>query len=489
MTSVAVSPDGRLLAVALQDNDYSKPGRAAVFSCSENGGLTLVGMTDTGVQPDMITFNNDGSLILTANEGEPREGYGSQATDPKGSITIITAASNQNGLSSQTVGFESFDAQRDQLVSDGIIIKKETAPSLDLEPEYITVSGDKAFVTLQEANAIAVLDLSSRTFTGIYSAGFEDYSQVAVDLMDNDETYGPKRYDNVKGIRMPDGISSCVINGDTYLITANEGDSREWPGYENEDKKDLNSTDNETAEKVRTLNTNDYDGLNVSGGTLYTFGSRSFTMFKVTANELTEVFDSGSDFEEKTAAALPDFFNCSNDNIRIDDRSAKKGSEPEAVTIGATGGRTYAFIGLERISGIMVYDITDPANVKFDNYINSRDFSGDVKDDVSPEGLYFIGSSGRNAAAPLLLSSNEVSGTVSVMTLTADSGQTITGPSDVTDGNNDNTTVEPVGSASTGAAPETGDDSRLIFWLALALASGSIIAATVAFRMKSTSSK
>ncbi len=226
---------------------------------------------------------------------------------------------------------------------------------------------------------------------------------------------------------MPDGISSCVIDGETYLITANEGDSREWEQadgstYENEEKQALRSTNDKTAEDVRVLDTNDYDGLNISGGTIYTFGSRSFTMFKVTADGLEEVFDSGSDFEEKTAAALADYFNCSNDNTDIDDRSAKKGPEPEAVTVGTVGSRTYAFIGLERIGGIMVYDITDPSDVTFDNYINSRDFSGDIKDDVSPEGLCFISSNSRSSSIPLLLSSNEVSGTVSVMALTSGGG-------------------------------------------------------------------
>lgn len=497
MTSVAVSPDGTLLAVALQDADYTRSGRVAVFNCSENGGLTLVGMAETGVQPDMVTFNDDGSLILTANEGEPREGYISPAVDPAGSVTIITAAESQEGLSAQTISFESFDGEREQLISDGIVIKKNTDPSVDLEPEYITVSGSMAYVTLQEANAIATLDLDSGKFTGIYSAGFEDFSEVTVDLDDSDKAYSPEHYDNVKGLRMPDGISSCVIDGETYLITANEGDSREWEQadgstYENEEKQALRSTNDKTAEDVRVLDTNDYDGLNISGGTIYTFGSRSFTMFKVTADGLEEVFDSGSDFEEKTAAALADYFNCSNDNTDIDDRSAKKGPEPEAVTVGTVGSRTYAFIGLERIGGIMVYDITDPSDVTFDNYINSRDFSGDIKDDVSPEGLCFISSNSRSSSIPLLLSSNEVSGTVSVMALTSGGGQTITDPSDVPGGNDSNDTADDPTSAdssSAGTAPETGDDSHLTFWLVLVLVSGSIIAAAAAFKVKSISSK
>ena len=71
------------------------------------------------------------------------------------------------------VDFTSFDDQRDSLVSAGIVLKQNTAPSVDLEPEYIAAAGGRAYVTLQEANAIAVLDIVDKTFTGIYSAGFE----------------------------------------------------------------------------------------------------------------------------------------------------------------------------------------------------------------------------------------------------------------------------------------------------------------------------
>ena len=118
----------------------------------------------------------------------------------------------------------------------GIVLKKDTAPSVDLEPEYIAVSGGKAYVTLQEANAIAVLDIASKTFTGIYSAGLEDYSTTPVDIDKKDEAYTPKTYESLLGIRMPDGIAAFEQDGRTYLLTANEGDSREWGDYLNEDE-------------------------------------------------------------------------------------------------------------------------------------------------------------------------------------------------------------------------------------------------------------
>ena len=486
MTSVAISPDGKTLAVALQNDDYTENGKVAVFSCMTGGGLKYIGMAKTGVQPDMVTFNGDGSLILTANEGEPRNGYGDDAVDPAGSVSIIEAATlGKESTSAATIGFDDFDSQREALTGSGIIIKKNADPSKDFEPEYITVAGDMAYVTLQEANAVAALDLNDRSFTGIFSAGFEDYSEVNVDLVE-DGKYLPDNYINAKGIRMPDGISSCVIDGKTYLLTANEGDSREWGDYANEVKREIESASGDTAEKVRTLDTSDYDGLDKSEASTYLFGGRSFTLFRVDGNSLVEVFDSGSDFEELTAANIPNYFNCSNDDLEIDSRSAKKGPEPESVTVGTVNGRTYAFVGLERIGGIMIYDITDPDNVKFDNYINSRNFSKEIMDDVSPEGLCFIGANA--LGTPLLLSSNEVSGTVSMIELTsAMSGQQIVDPTDeVIEAPTDPT--DPA-EKEPAASPETGDDTLLTFWLTLAALSGAAIVVTVICRMKSVSSK
>lgn len=171
MTSVAISPDSATLAAALQAEGYNDAGRVALFTCNADGTLTLKGLVETGVQPDMVTFA-DNDTVLTADEGEPREGYGDGIADPNGSVTVADVSA----LTSEVVGFDAFDAQRDALAASGVVLKEGVNPSADLEPEYIAVSGGKAYVTLQENNAIAVLDLASRTFDGIYSAGFEDYS-------------------------------------------------------------------------------------------------------------------------------------------------------------------------------------------------------------------------------------------------------------------------------------------------------------------------
>ncbi len=407
MTSVAVSPDGSRLAVAIQAESYAEKGLAALFSCAQDGSLTLLSAVEVGVQPDMITFA-DSSTILTADEGEPREGV--NGTDPKGSVSIVTIA-DDNALAANTVYFDSFDAKRDALTAKGVPIQKNTLPSTDFEPEFIAVSGNTAYVSLQEANAVAVLDIASGVFKGVYPLGFQDYGATKIDLQKNG-TIAPENYPNVYGIKMPDGLSVVQIGGKTYLLTANEGDSRaDWAGLDNEYENVTSPTGNVTLEqKVVWFNTNLWDGLD--SGKAYIFGGRSFSIYEVNDNGLTPVYDSGSELEAITAETLPAFFNASNDKITLDNRSGKKGPEPESVVTGTVGDRVYAFIALERIGGVMVYDITDPANAKFANYINSREFDDAIKGDVSPEGLCFVPASDSKTGKAMLLAACEVSGTL-----------------------------------------------------------------------------
>ena len=418
MTSVAVSPDGARLVAAVQAEGYNDNGRAVIFTCNADGTLTFEKAIETGVQPDMITFTPDGTHILTANEGEPRMGYVSPAVDPKGSVTIIDAAA----LTAETVGFEGFE--HDALAASGVVLKKGAAPSADLEPEYIAADNEKAYITLQEANSVAVLDIAGKNFTGVYPLGTVDYGTVKVDLNKGDKQYSPENYKDVLGLRMPDGISTFKIGEKSYIITANEGDSREWGDgtntYTNEDSGKLTSVSGvETGKKVTYLNSADYDGLNE--GKTYLFGTRTFTVFEVTEGGLTPVYDSGSDFEAKTAEYLPEYFNCSNDSLDIDDRSGKKGPEPETVVTGAVGDKVYAFVTLERPGGVMVYDITNPGKVQFANYINRRDFSVELGADDSPEGLKFVPAEKSPTNEALLLAACEVGGTVAVYELTSGS--------------------------------------------------------------------
>lgn len=487
MTSVAVSADGTKLAAAVQAEGYADNGRVAVFTCNADGTLTFEQAYETGVQPDMVTFTPDDSRILTANEGEPREGYADGAVDPAGSVTVITVADG----TAVNVDFTAYDSneERQKLIDAGIVMKKDTIPSEDLEPEYIAAGNDTAYVTLQEANAIAVIDLDSLKVTGIYSAGYEDYSTTAVDIDKKDEAYNPAVYESLRGIRMPDGVALYSVDGVDYIVTANEGDSREWGDYLNEDERDFGDgqtspTGKITAEnsgltgKVVFFDSSDYDGLD--SGLDYVFGGRSFTVFRADESGLTEIYDSGSDFEAKTAEYIPENFNCSNDDKSLDDRSGKKGPESESITVGTVGERTYAFIGLERVGGVMVYDITDPAETVYVNYINSRDFSEDIAGDDSPEGLCFIPAADSADGNAYLLAACEVSGTVAAYELTAnnsgnpDDGQDPGDGQNPDDGQNTDDTQDPTGGNGSGSgsqsgkdAPKTGDSAFPILYGAL----------------------
>ena len=413
MTSVAISPDGARLAVAIQAANYDDKGSVALFACKADGSLKPLSTIKVGVQPDMVTFA-DNSTLLTADEGEPREG--TKGTDPKSSVTVVIIDPDTAQMTANSVYFDAFDAQRDALTAAGVLIQKNTQPSVDFEPEYIAVNGRTAYVALQEANAIAVLDLDKAQFTGVYPLGLQDYSKTKIDLV-KDGTAELKNYDGVYGIKMPDGISVTTIGGKTYLLTANEGDSRaDWDGLDNETKSKTSPTGNvELNKKVTWFNASMWDGLATTKD--YLFGGRSFSLYEVGADGLTLVFDSGSDFEEITDKQLPDYFNCSNDETEMDDRSGKKGPEPETVTTGTVDGKVYAFIALERIGGVMVYDITDPANGKFVNYINSREFEDAIRGDVSPEGLCFVSAADSKTGSPMLLAACEVSGTLAAYEL------------------------------------------------------------------------
>ena len=436
MTSVSISPDGKWLAAAVQAENYADNGLAVIFRCNDDGTLTFENAAEVGVQPDMITFTPDGTKILTANEGEPREGYSSGAEDPAGSVTIINITETADGLevSPRNAGFEAWDSaeKRAELVSRGIVLKKDAAPSLDLEPEYIATTDKTAYITLQEANAVAELDIEKGEITNIYSVGFEDYSKTAVDIDKKDEKYAAKTYEDLLGIRMPDGISFYQSDGKTYLMTANEGDAREWGAkpdkYSNEDERNFGKERTSPTGKITPENSgltgkvvfydvSTADGLDSSKD--YIFGGRSFTIFEVNESGLKEVYDSGNDFEAKTAVYLPEYFNCSNDDLTVDDRSGKKGPEPETVTTGQVGSRNYAFITLERTGGVMVYDITDSSNISYVNYINSRDLSSDTGADDSPEGLKFVPASASPTGNALLMAACEVGGTVAVYELEA----------------------------------------------------------------------
>jgi hypothetical protein len=230
----------------------------------------------------------------------------------------------------------------------------------------------------------------------------------------------------------PDAIVAYTVAGETYLMTANEGDARGYTGFSEEVRvRDLtldptafpdaaSLQENENLGRLRVtdqLGDTDQDG---DFDALYAYGGRSFSIWDASGQL---VFDSGGDFEQITASAFPAFFNASNANNNFDDRSDDKGPEPEDVALGVVEGRTYAFIGLERIGGVMVYDVTDPSSPSFVQYINNRDFTQPVNSaaakDLGPEGMVSISAHDSPTHTPLLVVAHEVSGTTTIFEITS----------------------------------------------------------------------
>jgi len=361
----------------------------------------------------MICFTPDEQYILTADEGEPRQGYAAGAIDPPGSVTIVNVSTNDV----RVAGFNAFDAAstRTAFLQSGGILGKGANPSRDFEPEYIAVSADSrtAWVSLQEANALAVLDIANGAFTAVLGLGYKDHNlpRNSMDALRNGKA--ELAVQNISGVYMPDGIAAVTISGKDYILTANEGDAREWGSGANE-YADITSFSIDGA-KITILDNAKKDGLEADKK--YILGARSFSIWDVSGGSAKLVYDSGNEFETRTAGYFPRNFNASHTNNDLDSRSGGKGPEPEYVTTLQIGSRTYAIIGLERIGGIMVYDITNPQSPVFYDYINTRDFSGSglaQMGDLGPEGIATVPASDSPTKKPLIFVANEVSGTIAV---------------------------------------------------------------------------
>ncbi|MEQ8900453.1 MAG: choice-of-anchor I family protein [Roseovarius sp.] len=382
----SVAAKDGVVAAAISVTPEDQNGIVAIFD-SEG---TLLNTVEVGNLPDMLTFTPDGNKILVANEGEPVDG-----TDPLGSVSIIDLTGGVEEATALTLDFTAFDGQEDALSEAGVLLQPGNSVSEDLEPEYITVlpDGETAWVALQEANAYAVIDLTTNEITDIRSFGLIDRSLPGneLDASNRDDAINLQNYDNLFGMRQPDAITSIEIGGETFILTANEGDARD----DTEARvKDLtldptafpNAEILQLDENLGRLNVRSDIGDTDGDGDfdrLYHYGSRSFTIYNAAGDV---VFDSGSQFSKLIAEIRPDLFN--QDEGDIDDRSDDKGVEPEAIAAGEVDGRYYAFVGLERDNGIMVFDITDPSAPVFDQYIDSE-----ANGNISPETIQFIPAS------------------------------------------------------------------------------------------------
>ncbi len=416
INSVAVS--NGLVAAAVAADAADAPGQIVFL----NPDGEVLANVEAGALPDMVTFTPDGMTVLAANEGEPSGDY---TVDPEGSITIVDLSGGVENLSQTNVTQLSFAAFNDAEIDPAIrVFGPNATVAQDLEPEYIAVSADSstAYVTLQEANALAVVDIASQEISALVSLGFKDHNAAdnGLDASDKDGGIHIRNWP-VLGMYMPDSIAAYTANGETFIISANEGDSRDYDGYSEEtrvadltldptaypDAALLQAEENLGRLKTTTA-TGDTDG-DGDVDQIYSFGARSFTIWN---SQGALVWDSGDQFERFLAEQMPDFFNAQGGD-EMDSRSDDKGPEPEAVAVGVIDGRTYAFIGLERMSGIFVYDVSEPTAPVFVDYASNWN-PADNTGDISPEGFKFVPAEESPTGSPLLIVANEFSGTVSV---------------------------------------------------------------------------
>ncbi len=421
----SVAAKNGIIAVAEQALVKTEPGMVSFFDTNGN----FLNRVTVGALPDMLTFTPSGMAVLVANEGEPNDDY---TIDPEGSISIIDLSLGVGAASVMTADFSGFNSSN--LDPNVRIFGLNATIQQDLEPEYITINNDgsTAWITLQENNAIAILDLNRKTITDIVALGFKDHSlpKNSLDASNQDGMINLQNYTHLFGMYQPDAIASYVVNNQTYLVTANEGDARDYDGFSEEARvnslmldptafPDATIQNNARLGRLTITNTSGDNGNDGDFDQLYAFGARSFSIWD--ENGIL-VWDSGNEFEVLLAQLLPTFFNASNDNNTFDNRSDDKGPEPEGVTIGRIGGKVYGFIGLERIGGVMVYDITNPNNPSFVTYTNNRDFTQPISSllagDLGPEGVLFIDAEDSPNGSPLLVVANEISGSTSIFGIT-----------------------------------------------------------------------
>ena len=421
INSVAVY-DG-VVAAAIENDNKQQPG-VIVFFDTDGNELSQV---TAGALPDMVTFTPDGQTVLVANEGEPSDDY---TDDPEGSISVIDVSggvANVTQADVQTADFTSFNADSAQLVADNIrIFGPGATVAQDLEPEYITVSpdGSTAYATCQENNAVAVIDIATATVTSLIPLGLKDHSQPGNGL-DGENDSDQIRIANypIFGMYQPDAIASYEVGGVTYLVTANEGDAREYDAYEEEsdlEDLDLDPTAFPDADLLQTAigpltvttANGDVDG-DGDFDAIWAYGARSFSIWNGSTGAL--VYDSGDDIERIIEAdpKFGPFFNTTDDELDFKDRSDNKGPEPEAVVVGQINSEQYAFVALERIGGVMVYDVTDPTSPIFVDYDNQRDTASEGGD-LAPEGLVLIPNAQSPDGKYYLVVSNEVSSTLTI---------------------------------------------------------------------------
>lgn len=461
-----------LLAVAVANTVKTSPGFVFFYNAATGAyvshldfstALSQTGGT-RGALPDMITFTPDGLKVLAAIEGEPSDD--AVYTDPDGGLVVIDISAA--GVPSATATFIGFsDANTAAYKTAGVRIfndKAGTAPAAsaakDMEPEYIAVSPDSttAWVSCQENNAMAVYNLTTKSLTSVVALGTKDHSVAGneIDLSNEDggtntnsgtSSIKIQTYAGVRGLYMPDGIAVHASGGSTYVLSANEGDSRDWDALSEEvrvrnSSNVLDATvfptaaqphaDAESGAFPLTYDSNlgrvkitRYSGDTDADGDfdfLPLYGARSFSVWNSSG---VLQWDSGAQFETFFSNYFATVFNANHSDAdnNLDDRSDDKGPEPEGLTVVTVGAKSYAAVGLERMGGFFLYDLAAPTAPTMASYYTGRHFtaiptSGQAGD-LGPEGMLAIDASSSPTGTALVIVGNEVSGTVSIHSVTA----------------------------------------------------------------------
>ncbi|MEA1851248.1 choice-of-anchor I family protein [Chryseobacterium sp. MHB01] len=423
ITSIAVK--NGIIAAASPNTNPQQNGSVVFFDINGN----FLKQVTVGALPDMITFSPDGTKVMTANEGEPNDAY---TVDPEGTISIIDISGGIANLTQSnvtTLNFNAFDAQVAALTATGLRkVRTNNTLSQDLEPEYITISSDsqKAWVTLQENNAVAEVNLATKTITGIWGLGKKDMSIPGngFDASDNNNEILIANWP-VKAYYTPDAVQNYKVGNTHYIVTANEGDEKDLSGFSERTTVGANNYSPDPALFPQaailkaSYNLGRFRVSNATGNTdgdadfeeIAALGARSFSIFNADTRQI--VYDSGDQFERYIAANHPLIFNADNESNTVKNRSRAKGPEPEGVALGTINGQTYAFITLERTGGVMVYNITDPNNPTFTDYKHSRMTSA-YGGDNGPEGIIYVAPENTTTGKGYVIIANEISGTLSM---------------------------------------------------------------------------
>lgn len=452
--SIAIDANNQLLAVAMAATSVGEAGQIAFYNISGDTPVFIKNVT-VGALPDMVAFSHDGAKVVVANEGEPNGDY---SIDPEGTISIIDITNGTIADNALSINFQDYNNKQAELEAQGLVFANptgrtingnliNTTVAMDLEPEYVSISKDNkyAYVSIQENNGLAIINLEDNSLE-LKGLGFKDWSNLQFDASDKDGGVNFKSYPGLYGMYQPDTIASFSWKGANFIVSANEGDAREYffdasdeadciaKGGLDYDAKDgclayidesrvedlalaanfdyLNNDDNDIGRlKVTTVKGDkNNDGQYES---LYAYGARSFTIWD--SNGLV-VFDSGDQIARVTASVHGNAFNNNEDENKGDTRSDDKGAEPEALTLGKVGDRLFAFVGLERMGTIMVFDITNPYDVKFQDYFYNRGLepSADISGDLAPEGMTFVPAAQSATNEALLIVGNEISGSIAV---------------------------------------------------------------------------